>query len=205
MALQVDTLYIASPTTGAVLTLSLLTGAVTELVALGLAFPHGVGFGPGGTLYVTELSSGEVSAVNIAQRTVTTVAQGLSSPTDLAFDGSGNMYVAQNGAGVITRISAGFDGQFGTADDVRVNVASGLTSAFGLEILGDQLYFTVTSPDNTLSALNLQTLQISLVANLPEVGRWVAVAPVPEPSVFGFAATGLIGVAFYRYRKSRVA
>lgn len=200
LSLQGGYAYLASPTTGAILRLDTNSGSVTEVVNSGLDFPYGVASSLDGTLYATELSSGEVSAINLATQTVTTVALGFSSPTDIVFSNSGEMYVAQNGNGTITRLSPGLDGVFGTLDDLRADLATGLSFLFGLELVTDQLYFTRGGTDKTISSMDLTTYEITKVADLPEVGRWITASSIPEPSSCLLGGIGFIAVLMRRRR-----
>ena len=66
-------------------------GEITE-VTRDVSFPSGLAFTPGGTLYVAENLSGQVSSVS-AEGTVTTFVDGLTRPQSMAADGAGNLYV----------------------------------------------------------------------------------------------------------------
>lgn len=67
-------------------------GRATE-VTRDLAFPSGLTFTPGGTLYVVEYLSGQISSVS-RDGTVTIFEDGLIRPQSMAADETGSLYVA---------------------------------------------------------------------------------------------------------------
>ena len=86
---------------------SIQVTAAISTFASGFDSPDGLAFGPSGTLYVANSSSGTVSAVSTGGG-VSTFVSGFTDPQGLVFDRSGNLYVSQgDNSATVEEVSPG--------------------------------------------------------------------------------------------------
>jgi DNA-binding beta-propeller fold protein YncE len=197
IGLHGDHLYIASPTTASVLKLNLSDGTYAHLGGIALDFPYAVQVDPYGHVYVTETGSGEVSRIDPSSGATVRVAVGLGGPTGIAFDPSGRMYIADNLLGRLIRIDDGADGAFGTTDDAVVVISASLTSIFGLEATSHGVYISQGGSERRVSFMDFASETVSEIAVLPEVGRWMALTPIPEPSTLLMILSGGLALTLW--------
>lgn len=200
VSLSGNILYIASPTTGSILKLDLTTEAIAHLGGIGLSFPYALEASPTGELYASEIGTGEISRINLTSGASTTVATGLDSPTGIAFDSHGSMYIAENGLNRLTRIQPGQDNIFGTPDDSRQIISSSIDSILSLESADDGIYIAQGGLRPRISFLDFATDLVSQIAPLQQIPRWIAVAPVPEPTSYLLFCLGALAFLVMRSR-----
>ncbi len=228
------TLYVDSETTGAIYTIS-PAGTATPIANVGFN-PTGLVADASGNLYVSLQSGSAVDKVTPAG-TVTSLAAGLGEPEGLAVDRSGLLVANFTGnevdrvtaAGVVTPF-ASVPGPYGVTTDAAGNVyvgsftggyveafsaagtdlgryatVGGASGTFGLafDAAGDLL---VASNAGSLYAVAPGTRTVTTYATGLDP-RFIAIAPVPEPTAAGVitAAAGLAGLGRRRPRGRPVA
>jgi sugar lactone lactonase YvrE len=166
-------LVVADPAAHVVRRLDVVTGIVSIVAGTGVAgssgdggrseaatlrAPHGVGFGPGGDLYIADAGAHVVRKVSAASGVITTVAGSgspgssgdggpatsarLMAPTSVAVTDAGDLFIAERGGnrirmvsagGIITTIAgtgaAGYAGDNGPAAAARLRAPEGIALA----------------------------------------------------------------------------
>lgn len=171
-------------------------GSYQGAITTNVSSPTGVAIDGTGNLYVANAGNNTIAKFDAAgnYQAAGSVAGNLVTPYGLAFDAFGNLYAANSGANTISQFSpsGSFVSTFAAGGPLNVPVGlafDSLGNLYAANYFGDSI-----SKFNAQGALLLSW-------STAAAPRFLAFAPVPEPSAWALAASTLALVGLYPFRQ----